>query len=298
MNRLLVGVASALLLSSILVVASQSPSSSMSITSAAVVLSHHLHRLTAGTAADTTSDNWAGYVQLASNDDTFTGVTDTLVLPTAVTPAAGTQYQSDWVGIGGFDFDSMQSNDRNLIQAGIELITITTNGKTSVTFTAWTEKLPGLEKRLRLKVKPGNTVSLTVQETAVNTWVATVNDLTTGRSRSRIMRYGSTGLSAEVIQERPCLGSATTCGGDPDDYAQLAQTSNVIFDPGYFSETASGTPPVNEPLLGTVPQAALLDISMVPSAGESPIATASAPNTADDGFVVAGGSTPPPPPSF
>jgi hypothetical protein len=111
------------------------------------------------------------------------------------------------------------------------------------------------------------------------------------------MRYKSTGLSAEAIEERPCLGAETACGGDPDDYAQLAQTSNVTFEPGYFSETAPGTAPVDEPLLSTVPQAALLDISMVPSAGDEPIATASAPNSAEDGFVVAAGSSPPPPPT-
>jgi hypothetical protein len=223
-NRFLVAVAATLLAPSILVITGQVPSSSNPLANGAVVLSHHGHLLKAGTAANTTSDNWAGYVQLASDSGTFTGVTDTLVVPTAVTPTAGTQYQSDWVGIGGFDFDSMEPNDSNLIQAGVQLVTTTTNGGTSLRYEAWTEKLPGLEKHLKLEVKSGNTVSLTVQETATNRWVATVDDVTTGRSRSRTMRYKSTGLSAEAILERPCLGSETSCAADPDDYAQLAQT--------------------------------------------------------------------------
>jgi hypothetical protein len=96
------------------------------------------------------------------------------------------------------------------------------------------------------------------------------------------------------------LGSDTSCAADPSNYAQLAETSNVTFDPGYFSETAPGVPPVEEPLLGTVPQAALLDLTMVDGTAENnPIATVSAPNTANDGFTVADGtSTPPPPPSI
>jgi hypothetical protein len=298
MNRFHAGVVSTVMLCSILFITCQTSSLTKPLTNGAMALIHHQPRPAAGAAANTTSDNWAGYVQLASNNDTFTGITDTLVVPTAVTPAAGTQYESDWVGIGGFDFDSQEANDRNLIQAGVQLAATTTNGKTSVTYEAWTEKLPGLEKRLKLEVKPGNTVSLTVQETATNRWVATVDDVTTGRSRARTMRYRSTGLSVEAVEERPCLGSEAACAADPDDYAQLAQTSDVTFDPGYFSESAPGLPPVDEPLLSRVPEAALLDITMVdPSAAETPMAKVSAPNAADDGFAVADGTTQPPPPS-
>jgi len=297
MNRFLVGIGSTLLSCTVLAGTGQAATHAGPVTHGSVTRPRHQSRLTAGTAQGITSSNWAGYVQLGNDDGTFTRVTDTLVVPTAVTATAGTQYQSDWVGIGGYDFDSRQPNDRNLIQAGVQLVATTTNGKTNVDYEVWTEKLPGLEKRLKLKVKPGNSISLTVQETATNKWVATVDDVTTGYSRSRTMRYKSTGISAEAIEERPCLGSDTACAGDPDDYAQLAETSNVTFEPGYFSEAAPGAPPVNEPLLSTVPQAALLGITMVPSAGGSPIATVSAPNTASDGFVVADGSAPPPPPA-
>ena len=274
------------------------PPSSAPVTDGPVLLAHHQPRPAAGPAAGTTSDNWAGYVQDGSQDGTFTGVGDTLVVPTAVTPTAGTGYQSDWVGIGGYDYDPRNADTQSLIQAGVQMVVTTTDGKTRVAYEAWTEKLPGLEKRLKLMVKPGNTVALTVQETAKNRWTATVDTLPTGRSISRTFRYRSTGLSAEAIEERPCLGHPTTCGGDTGDYAPLAQTSNVTFEPGFFTETAPGTPPVDEPLLGTVPQAALLQLTMVEGSPEAtPVAVPSTANTAEDGFTVADGSTAPPPPS-
>lgn len=262
------------------------------------MLTHRLH-LVAGTAASTTSVNWAGYVQLGSKDHTFTEVTDTVVVPTAVTPTAGTQYESDWVGIGGFAFNPMDSaDDANLVQAGVQLVTTTTNGKTSVAYDAWTEKLPEPEKRLRLEVAPGDIVALTVQQVSKNKWLTTVNNITTGRARSRTTRYRSTGLSAEAIEERPCLAVGTSCAAEPDDYAQLAETSNVTFDPGSFSETAPESPPVSQPLLDTVPDAALLDLTMVEeSVPSTSIAVPSPSNTSNEGFTVADGSTPPPPPS-
>jgi hypothetical protein len=80
---------------------------------------------------------------------------------------------------------------------------------------------------------------------------------------------------------------------------ELAQTSNVIFDPGYFSETAPGATPVDAPLLGPAPQAILIGLNMTDAdADMARIAVVSAPNTANDGFTVADGTTAPPPPSF
>jgi hypothetical protein len=86
---------------------------------------------------------------------------------------------------------------------------------------------------------------------------------------------------------------------DTNNLTQLALTSNVTFDPGYLSESPPGSPVANEPLLGSVPQAALIGLTMTEAdADMTPIAMASAPNTANDGFTVADGNTAPPAPSF
>lgn len=71
------------------------------ITGGPIVLAHNYHAVadhTGGTPT-TTSDNWARYLQEASVKHTFTEVTDPIVVPTAVTPTAGTQYGINWVGI-------------------------------------------------------------------------------------------------------------------------------------------------------------------------------------------------------
>ncbi len=238
------------------------------------------------------STNWSGYVQATTTRHTFTDVTDTVVVPTVVSSTSGTQYAADWVGVGGFD---QHPRDVTLVQTGIQTMVTTSKGHRKVSYDAWTEVLPQAEKPLSLTLSVGDTVTATVQETAKNRWVMTVDDVTTGQSAGRTVTYRSKGLSAEAIHERPCV--AAPCN-TVNDLAELAQTSDVVFDPGSFSETPPGTPPVDEPLLTTtVPGATLTAVQMLGNDGTTPIATPSGPDTAGDGFTVADGAAQPPPPS-
>ncbi len=240
-----------------------------------------------GTGVD--SYNWSGYVQAVSKRHTFTGVTATLTVPRVDTSIPGSQYAADWVGIGGY------GNGR-LVQAGVEEDSL--NGRAF--YQAWTEVLPRNEVPLSLTISPGDSVTITVRETANNRdrnkkWSMTVSDATTGLSAGRTMSYRGWGTSAEAIQERPCLGSPCS-----NHLATLATTTNATFDPAYFTTSAPNVAPTYRPLLAPTTGTSLFDIAMVPSNAKQTtpaIATPSNANNRDDGFTVADGSSAPAPPS-
>jgi hypothetical protein len=239
---------------------------------------------TASSSCPGCSYNWSGYAQVATRRHTFTSVTDTIVVPTVTSSMAGTQEAADWIGIGGY-------GSPTLVQAGVQTVASTANNQTTVTYDAWTEVLPQNENPLPLIISAGDTVTVMVQETATNTWLLLVRD--GSQVASRTVRYRSRGLSVEAIHERPCVQAPCD---DAGHLADLAQTSDVTFGPGTFSESAPGLVPVSEPLLGTAANATLRYLPMVADDGSTVIAIPSAPDSAQDSFTVADGSTTPPAP--
>ncbi len=239
----------------------------------------------------TSSSNWSGYVQAATESHTFTEVSDTMVVPTVVASANGVQYaiSTGWASVA----TRTVPRDSTLVQDGIQTIATTSKGKTTVTYSAWTEILPQPEKALDFSVNAGDVVTATVREVARNKWKMTVDDTTTGQSATRTVKYRSKGLSAEAIHERPCIKG--NCQSE-SDLATLADTTNVPFGPGSYSQSGPGATPVTEPLLGTAAGATLNEILMVGN-DDATIATPSDPSTAQDAFAVAYGDTPPTPPS-
>jgi hypothetical protein len=237
------------------------------------------------------STNWSGYAQVTTAPGTFTGVSDTFVVPTVATDIPGRQFVADWVGIGGYD-------ESTLVQTGIQAEVLTRDGHRVVMYDAWTEHLPQAEKMIKdLPIYAGNTVTASVQETAPNKWTMDVVDVTTGDSVATKVSYASSGESAEAINERPCLRAP--CASK--DLAHLAQTPDITFAPGFFSVTPVGQTPVEQPLLAPAndPDAviSLVDIVMTNNADSTDIATPSGPDAADDGFDVADGSQQPSPPT-
>ncbi len=233
------------------------------------------------------SANWSGYAQTAA-PHTFTEVTDTFVVPTVSAASAGRQFAADWVGIGGF-------SDSTLVQAGFQTVVKKKDKRTTVSYGAWTEILPQVEDPLSLVLSAGDIVTVTVQETAKNIWTMTVDDTTTGQSGVRTVSYHAKGMSAEAIHERPCIKAPCSAVGD---LADLAQTSDVTFDPGSFSEAPPGAAPVDYPLLTTgVSGLTMFDVVMTANNFVTPIATPSDPNNAADGFTVADGDVAPAPPT-
>ena len=106
---------------------------------------------------------------------------------------------------------------------------------------------------------------------------------------TRTVKYRSRGLSAEAIHERPCIKG--NCQVETD-LANLADTTNVTFGPGSYSESAPGASPVTEPLLGTAAGATLNELLMVDNNNKT-IATPSDPSAAQDAFAVGYGDSAP-----
>ena len=238
------------------------------------------------TGVGTSSFNWSGYVQSAPKN-TFTAVAANFVVTTVDTSVPGTQYSSDWVGIGGF-------NDAKLVQAGIE----EDNFGGHAFYQAWTEILPASENPLSLAISPGDKITVVVREIATKhrrnkQWSMTVFDATKGTSAGRTVRYKATGTSAEAIHERPCVGFPCST-----HLATLTATNNESFDPAYFSTSAPNLSPAYHPLLAATSGRTLYDIVMMAANDTTVLATPSNADSLSDGFTVADGSTvPAPPPS-
>ena len=228
------------------------------------------------------SFNWSGYAQGAANG-TYQSVVDTWKVPTVNTSVSGTQYSSDWVGIGGL-------NDGTLVQAGTEADNL---GGTAF-YQAWTEVLPAAEDPLSLVIHPGDTIKTTVAfSQSTKKWTMTVKDVTTGLKGKRTASkkaVGSSEGSVEAIHERPCIADGCT---SVNDLATLTKTTNVTFDPGKYG--TSSTP--NTALMHPATGATVDQIFMVNNADTADIASPSNPDSDNDGFTVADGSTSPPPPA-
>jgi hypothetical protein len=149
-----------------------------------------------------------------------------------------------------------------------------------------------------LVVNVGDVVTATVREVAKNKWKMTVDDTTTGQSGTRTVKYRSKGLSAEAIHERPCIKGNCTV---ESDLATLADTSNVTFGPGTYSESVPGALPVTVPLLSSTPNGPTLNELMMVNTENNVttvIATPSLPSAAKDAFAVAYGEDAPAAPSI
>jgi len=226
------------------------------------------------------SYNWSGYAQTAAAG-TYRSLVDTWIVPTVNTSLAGNQYSSDWVGIGGF-------SDGALVQAGTEA----DNFGGTAFYRAWTEILPEAENPLSLVVHPGDKITTTVKETKAGKWTMTVTDVTTKQKGSRTAAYsGASHTSAESIHERPCI--MAPCNATAD-LAELAQTTNVTFDPGKYGIVVGGAP--KTPLMSLAAGATLHQIFMLDNAGSATIAAPSQPDKDSDGFALADGSVEPAPP--
>lgn len=226
------------------------------------------------------SFNWSGFAQ-GTSTKTYQSVVDTWKVPTVNTSVSGTQFSSDWVGIGGL-------NDGTLVQAGTEADNM--NG--TALYRAWTEVLPAAEDPLTLVVHPGDKIKTSVVLSGT-TWIMKVKDATTGMSASRTATKksaGSSEASVEVIHERPCIADGCT---SVSDLATLTKTTNVTFDPGKYGKSATPNTPLMNPATGaTVDQ-----IFMLNNAGNTKIASPSNPDSDNDGFALADGATQPPAPS-
>lgn len=142
------------------------------------------------------SQNWAGYV--ASNGN-YTSVSGTWTVPQA-TDSGHTSSDATWVGIGGV-------NNSDLIQSGTQNL-ITPSGQ--ITTNAFYELLPNVSIPIpNVSVKPGDSVSVTISQSATNQWLISFKNNTDGQNYQTTVTYTSSTSSAEWIEEAPSNGRNT-----------------------------------------------------------------------------------------
>jgi hypothetical protein len=170
-------------------------------------------------------------------------------------------YSSDWVGIDGY-------NNNDLIQTGTESDYY--NG--SPHYYAWWEILPAAETKISsITVKPGDTVTASIDKVSASSWTITITDGSS--SFTTTQTYTGPQTSAEWIEEAPTVGGRI---------APLANYGGTMFDPG----TVNGGNPNLTPSDGGVMVQKNVQVS-----------TPSNPDSDTDGFNVAYGATAPAPPS-
>jgi hypothetical protein len=140
-----------------------------------------------------TSHNWSGYAATNSNHSA-TGVTGTWTVP-QLAPNGVPGVGATWVGIGGV-------TGRDLIQAGTQDVA---SGTGQSQFQAWIEMLPQASRQVPLAVAPGDSVTVSINETgpATGVWQVAFKNNTSGQTYQTTVNYTSSQSSAEWIEEAP-----------------------------------------------------------------------------------------------
>jgi hypothetical protein len=164
----------------------------------------HARRLTVGLAAvlpllvpafahaASTGDSWAGYVVYGGK---YKSVSATWTQP-ALKCTTGDQYSSYWVGLDGYESDTVE-------QIGTEADCI---GKTAEYY-AWYEMYPAASVTYSNTIKAGDAISASVTFSGTDTYTLTIKDTTQGWTKTAVK--AETGLarsSAECIVSAPSGG--------------------------------------------------------------------------------------------
>jgi hypothetical protein len=129
---------------------------------------------------------------------------------------------------------------RDLIQAGTQQ---TVSGAGRVRYRAWIETLPEPARPVPLAVAPGDSVTVSVDETATNTWLVSLTNNSTGQSYQETIEYASSHSSAEWVQEAPTIGRR---GIVPlEDFGPVQFTNGATIKNGQVVDVAgSGARPI------------------------------------------------------
>ena len=156
----------------------------------------------AGSQPTTVSENWSGYA--ATSKKQFTYVHSTWVEPTITCPGVPNQWTSNWVGLDGFN-DQTVEQDGTFAHCG-------GSGDTTPKYEAWYEMYPANSVNV-FAVHAGDIIDASVTY-ANGEFSLTVSDLTTGKTATDTATCSSCArASAEWIIERPalCNNAGTTC---------------------------------------------------------------------------------------
>jgi Peptidase A4 family len=143
------------------------------------------------------STNWAGYA-VTGDSTTYTSATATWKEPTVTCSAedAG-EASAFWVGLGGYSQTS-----RALEQLGTSADCSSTTGRP--TYYAWYELVPNPSAQVKMKIKPGNTVTVSVNILSGGMVEFQVKNRSTGTTFTKEIAFANPDLtSAEWIAEAP-----------------------------------------------------------------------------------------------
>jgi hypothetical protein len=164
------------------------------------------------------STNWSGYAATGANG-AYHSVTASWVEPTGkCTSRRSAQYSSFWVGLDGFNSDSVEQTGADVDCDG-----------TTPEYYGWYEMYPANPVNYTNTVKPGDHFSASVTFTGTETYTLVLTDSTQGWTHTTVKN--ETGLdrsSAEVITEAPSSESGVL---------PLADFGTV----NYSTSTANGT---------------------------------------------------------
>jgi hypothetical protein len=158
-----------------------------------------------GTRAEglpTISLNWSGYA--ATSTKKFNYVHAQFVQPAVTCPGVKKQYTSNWVGLDGFNDETVEQDGTFSYCGGPDW--------TTPEYVAWYEMYPAGSVGV-FRVKPGDVIDATVTYTG-GKFVLTIADTTSGKSATDTAACSSCArASAEWIIERPagCNSSFTKC---------------------------------------------------------------------------------------
>jgi hypothetical protein len=150
----------------------------------------------------TISENWSGYA--ATSSKKFNGVSSTYVQPAVTCPGKPKQYTSNWVGLDGFNDQTVEQDGTFAFCGG--------PGSTTPKYVAWYEMYPAGSVEV-FHVKPGDVMHASV-EYAGGKFTLTITDTTSGKTATDVASCSSCArASAEWIIERPagCNAAFTKC---------------------------------------------------------------------------------------
>lgn len=149
-----------------------------------------------GRNATATSTNWSGYAVTGASG-AFHSVSASWTQPTATCTTRRAQYASFWVGLDGYNSNSVE-------QTGTDS---DCSGRTPQYY-GWYEMFPAFPVNFSNTVRPGDSMSASVTFSGTSTFTLVLHDATQGWTQT--ITKNQTGLarsSAEVITEAPSSNS-------------------------------------------------------------------------------------------
>ena len=210
------------------------------------------------------SSNWSGYIEL---NGPFTSVTGTFSVPSLLPHIPASDLMAEWVGIDG------GAGGNSLIQAGFNEVPDPNDPSNPAGFVVqpWWEILPAAETYISsVSIRPGDLVTVTVDQISGTDWRIALTDDTNGGSFTTDQSYNGPADTAEWILE------ALTVNGNIATLAPFSPAA-TFSDLGF-----------------TGPSTELQKVVMVQPGNQAATATPS--TLTPNGFNVAYGSTAPPPP--